>query len=113
MSLVFQILLSVAHFVYSLYCFLIKHCESLLSSIDRRKFFNKQECDIFVDSENLIKSSKVPRHLAVILGHEKISILDLVKLISWCISAEIPYVSFYDYKGIYKQLSNEILSRIL
>lgn len=100
MSFVFRFLLSVAHFVYSLYCFLSKQFELLLSFIDRRKFLSKDECDRFVDTNNLIKSSRVPKHLAVLLGHEDVSLFDLVKLFSWCISAEIPYVSFYDYKGI-------------
>lgn len=48
----------------------------------------------------LQKISKRPKHLTIILGTEENNIKVIAKLILWCITAQIPFISFHDYKGL-------------
>lgn len=42
---------------------------------------------------------KRPNHLAIILGAEPASYVDLVNIIIWSTTFGIPFISFYDYTG--------------
>lgn len=48
---------------------------------------------------NKAKLTKIPIHLAVILGTELPDFRALSKIIFWCLSAGIPNISFYDHRG--------------
>lgn len=45
------------------------------------------------------KLTKIPIHLAVILGTELPDFRALSKIIFWCLSAGIQNISFYDHRG--------------
>lgn len=45
------------------------------------------------------KTKKVPRHLVIVLGLCDESVLDCVRIIGWCITLNIPYISFFDRNG--------------
>lgn len=72
--------------------------------------------DTSVDADVLARSLKgvgnLPRHLTVILGHEEVSFLDLVRIVGWCVIAGIPYVTFYDHNG-FLQRSKDVIEKKL
>lgn len=43
--------------------------------------------------------TKIPRHLVIVLGLCDESVLDCVRIIGWCITLNIPYISFFDRNG--------------
>lgn len=53
--------------------------------------------------KRLLNLSKKPHHLTIILGLEEYSLYDLANLIFWCLTAGIPFISFYDDKGNIKK----------
>lgn len=44
---------------------------------------------------------KLPKHITILLGNEEPSYRDLTNIILWSIAAGIPFISFYDHKGIF------------
>ncbi|GJQ74822.1 hypothetical protein Trydic_g21659 [Trypoxylus dichotomus] len=42
-------------------------------------------------------------HITILLGTEEPSYKDLTNIVLWSIAAGIPFISFYDYKGLLKQ----------
>ncbi|KYN22699.1 PREDICTED: dehydrodolichyl diphosphate synthase complex subunit NUS1 [Trachymyrmex cornetzi] len=51
-------------------------------------------------------TDKIPRHLVIVFGHLGLcgeSILDCVRLIGWCITLDIPQISFFDCNGFLKK----------
>lgn len=44
--------------------------------------------------------SKRPKHLTVVLGADEINFKEIAKLIIWCITTQISFISFYDYNGL-------------
>nr|XP_023029465.1 dehydrodolichyl diphosphate synthase complex subunit Nus1 [Leptinotarsa decemlineata] len=51
---------------------------------------------------------KKPKHITVLLGLEEPDIKDLAKLIFWCITTQISFISFYDYKGNLKKHEQDL-----
>ncbi|XP_014217337.1 dehydrodolichyl diphosphate synthase complex subunit nus1 [Copidosoma floridanum] len=101
MYIIFRVILSFLHFAYSFQYFVQQQYTRFLLFIERctRSSKVKSNYSSLKFNENLINVPKIPRHLAFLLGHEEVSVLDVVKLISWCVVAEIPFISFYDHKG--------------
>ncbi|CAG9857019.1 unnamed protein product [Phyllotreta striolata] len=62
--------------------------------------------------KRLFTLSKTPKHLTVIVGHDDCSLRDLTNLIIWCIAVEIPYISFYDFKGKLKKEEERFRSMV-
>ncbi|KAL0116591.1 hypothetical protein PUN28_009909 [Cardiocondyla obscurior] len=54
----------------------------------------------------LVRTNKIPRHLLIVVGLCDNYPLDCVRIIGWCITLGIPYVSFFDRDGFFKK--NEI-----
>jgi hypothetical protein len=102
MYVVFRFLLRITHFLFIVYYFLQQRYIWLILTIRHCKYLNTNKCNCSILNlrDHLTATSKFPNHLAILLGQEEISIIDIVKLISWCIIAKIPYISFYDHKGI-------------
>ncbi|XP_043480898.1 dehydrodolichyl diphosphate synthase complex subunit nus1 [Leptopilina heterotoma] len=110
MQVIFRLLLAVIHVLYE-FIYWSRHqwklCIELL-------FSNRNptvENDVLIE---LIKRvTKLPRHMVVILGHEEVSFQDLVKIISWCVIAGIPCVSFYDHNGFLQRSEKVIKKKLL
>lgn len=51
----------------------------------------------------LAKTKKIPKHLVIVLGLCDESVLDCVRIIGWCITLDIPYISFFDRNGFLKK----------
>lgn len=57
------------------------------------------------------KLDKIPNHLTLLLGHENHSIRDLSNLVLWCLTAGIPFISFYDSTGKILSLTMDQMSK--
>lgn len=79
------------HILYNLWVYLRRRIVNCCHEV----FSKEYQC---IDSK-FRGLTKVPQHLAVILGPEEPSYKDLVKIVVWCTTSGIPYVSFYDHKG--------------
>ncbi|XP_032691045.1 dehydrodolichyl diphosphate synthase complex subunit NUS1 [Odontomachus brunneus] len=51
----------------------------------------------------LARAKKIPKHLVIIHTLNQQSLLDCVRIIGWCITLDIPYISFYDRNGFFKR----------
>lgn len=98
---IFKLLYVITHGVYTLfhlfYTYLIHVNLSIkaffyefLSESERRKYIQNR----------LQYITKRPKHLTVILGAEEVNFKDIAKLIIWCITTQISFISFYDHKGL-------------
>ena len=113
MYIVFRVLLTLIHLLYGLFLRARRQWREWKLWCDEL-WYGK---DSTTEAEVLIRSIKgvgnLPRHLAVILGHEAVSFVDLVRIVSWCVITGIPYVSFYDHNGKEPfHLSSELCSYV-
>ncbi|KAI4457710.1 hypothetical protein MML48_7g00011720 [Holotrichia oblita] len=46
---------------------------------------------------------KLPKHITILLGNEEPSYRDLTNIVLWSIAAGIPFISFYDHKGLLRK----------
>jgi len=90
-----------AHFLHSLYvviryaCTVVhRKCTDLWCTTTTS---TTTELDALV--RTLAKTKKIPRHLVIVLGLCDKSVLDCVRIIGWCITLDIPYISFFDRNG--------------
>ncbi|XP_078050375.1 transport and golgi organization 14 [Augochlora pura] len=99
MFTVFRTLLILTHFLYDLIIAVYNYCVLL-----------HRKCTEIWHGENLrtevewlvraaSKTKKLPRHILIIFGAKQDTILDCVRIIGWCITLGIPYVSFFDIDG--------------
>ncbi|KAG5884488.1 hypothetical protein JTB14_001283 [Gonioctena quinquepunctata] len=79
-------------------CKLMIFYEELSSSDNKAKYLPSK----------LNRLTKKPRHITVLLGPEETNPKDLAKLILWCIGTQIPFISFYDYKGNLKKREEDL-----
>ncbi|EGI64158.1 PREDICTED: dehydrodolichyl diphosphate syntase complex subunit NUS1 [Acromyrmex echinatior] len=95
-------LLVLVHFLCKLYNAICDAC----NAVYRRCMYSwcantTAELDKFNSLTN-----KIPRHLMIIFGHLRLcdeSVLDCVRIIEWCISLDISYISFFDSNGFLKK----------
>lgn len=99
--------------IYSVIWHLLKFIFDIVDICCRLGTFAKAKCKIIqrrfggedISNEKLLiernkaKLTKIPIHLAVILGTELPDFRALSKIIFWCLSAGIPNISFYDHRG--------------
>lgn len=63
------------------------------------QFFLEPEKSKYLQ-KRLQSISKRPKHLTVVLGADEINFKEIAKLIIWCITTQISFISFYDYNGL-------------
>lgn len=107
LTIIFRVILALAHSGYVAYTavnrrlsaarrFCVKLWRQWQPAHDDYEI--RKENDILKRSAGLLK--KLPGHLCIVIGHgERVSFLDLVRILGWCIAVGIPYVSFYDHDG--------------
>uniref|UniRef100_A0A6P7FJK3 ditrans,polycis-polyprenyl diphosphate synthase [(2E,6E)-farnesyldiphosphate specific] n=1 Tax=Diabrotica virgifera virgifera TaxID=50390 RepID=A0A6P7FJK3_DIAVI len=99
---------------YKVLYILLHSLYTIFENIWRTLLFIYQNCirvinpeSTFDDADQLKKRlsrlTKKPQHLTIIIGVEECSLVDLANLVYWCLGLNIPYVSFYDYKGNLKK----------
>ncbi|XP_076357789.1 transport and golgi organization 14 [Tachypleus tridentatus] len=66
-----------------------------------------------IDVGLTLSFEKLPKHLGIIIKEENISYRDLAKLIVWCLTLRIPYISVYDSEGVVKKNSKKLCDETL
>lgn len=108
LKLVYRLLLTLIHYIYSLIDSVYTIWAYLTTKVHHAENLIEEERYII---SQLPQLRKIPKHIVIILGTEKPSYVDLARLVVWCSTAGIPQVSLYDYKGQYFIL-NYILTRV-
>lgn len=80
-------------------CRLVTYAKVKCKSIQRRFGGEDFVGEKLLIERNKSKLSKIPVHLAVILGTELPDFRALSKIIFWSLSAGIQNISFYDHQG--------------
>uniref|UniRef100_A0A1B6D570 ditrans,polycis-polyprenyl diphosphate synthase [(2E,6E)-farnesyldiphosphate specific] n=1 Tax=Clastoptera arizonana TaxID=38151 RepID=A0A1B6D570_9HEMI len=99
------IILVLIHNIYSLIIYIYKLVDYFLKRLQQCFALlipSKISREVMSVRDGVKSLSKIPQHLAVIVGSEQISYLDFTKLILWCLNAEIPHISFYSSLNGYK-----------
>lgn len=90
-------LLLLIHFIYSVFVYFSDYVFFIFTNCKRlygRTSISKSSSISFFREE--VKCfPKLPKHLAVIIDEQEVSYNDCIKLISWCIYAGIPFITFY------------------
>lgn len=98
MNAFLRTLLVLAHLLHSLYAAIRYACDAVYRRCtDPWYASTTAELDVLV--RTLTKANKIPRHLVIVLGLCDESVLDCVRIIGWCITLDIPYISFFDRNG--------------
>lgn len=98
MNALLRMLLVLAHFLHSLYIVIRYACDVTYRCFTKPWHASTTaELDALV--RTLTKINKIPRHLVIVLGLCDESVLDCVRIIGWCITLDIPYISFFDRNG--------------
>lgn len=99
MFVVFRTLLIIWNILYGLFAAVYYSC-----LIVQRKFTEifygenlKTEIEMLVRTASRTKN--LPRHIVFVFGSREDTILDCVRIIGWCITLGVPYVSFFDTSG--------------
>ncbi|KAK5650102.1 hypothetical protein RI129_001131 [Pyrocoelia pectoralis] len=104
----YQATYTVVHTLYEflelLYYFIYNCYQILVNLYDKYAATDDQQ---YV-ARNVKSLKLIPTHITIILANEKPSYKDLSKLILWCISSGITYISFYDHKGILKNSEEKL-----
>ncbi|XP_066594547.1 dehydrodolichyl diphosphate synthase complex subunit NUS1 [Prorops nasuta] len=99
MLLIFRGILTIIHFLYSLYL-AIYYCYFIIS----RKCIHlshetvSKEVDMLVRSMGKMK--KLPRHLVIIVDNKDQDYFSIVRIIGWCVTLGIPCISIYQHCGL-------------
>lgn len=88
-----HVLFTALEYIYGCLIILIKKLQILCHELEPVSRRNKRL------HNKLIKLSKKPKHLTVLLGAEEVSLKDLANVIIWSLTTQISFISFYDYKG--------------
>ncbi|KAL6257222.1 hypothetical protein P5V15_012149 [Pogonomyrmex californicus] len=102
MNALLRVILAFAHLLYSLYVAILYARDAVYRKCTDTWCVNTTaELDTLACT--LAKIKKIPRHLVIVLGLCDESVLDCVRIIGWCITLDIPYISFFDRNGFIKK----------
>lgn len=96
---IFKVLYLLTHGLYTLFELFYQYIIHVNVAIKTlfNDCFSKTERIKCLENRQLI--SKRPKHVTVIFGAEETTFKDIAKLIIWCITTQISFISFYDYNG--------------
>ncbi|EZA49334.1 hypothetical protein DMN91_001088 [Ooceraea biroi] len=101
MYILLRTMLTLAHFFHILYTAILyigtavlRKCTDIWYTITAS---TTKELDVLVAT--FAKTKKIPKHLVIVLGLCDDLVLDCVRIIGWCITLDIPYISFFDRNG--------------
>ncbi|XP_011690196.1 PREDICTED: dehydrodolichyl diphosphate syntase complex subunit NUS1 [Wasmannia auropunctata] len=98
-------LLVLAHLLHSLYTAIRYACDAMYRRCTE-PWCPSTSAELNTLVRTLTTHKRTPRHLVIVLGLCDESVLDCVRIIGWCITLDIPYISFFDRNGFFKK--NEI-----
>lgn len=106
MFIIYRAALTILHVTWTLIIFferiwadLRTRCDTVFNLFNLRKRISSPETELLVHSIRRINKNRLPRHLVLVLGRERPSFHDIVRIIAWCATAGIPCISFYDHDG--------------
>lgn len=112
MYAVFRALLVVTHLLYSL-CIAV-HNFGWIAYRKSMEFWHgensRTEVEILVGATKTM--NKLPRHLIIIFGEKEDTIFDCIRIIGWCITLGIPYISFFDNNGFLVKNQNYLINEV-
>lgn len=104
---IFHVILVLMHVIYDIYLMtrrLFSNARQYLEDTFYGPRGLKPEIE-FIRQER-VHFAKPLSHLAVILGHEAVSVGDVVRIALWSQAVGVSYVSFYDHRGKPNACSN-------
>ncbi|XP_018347642.1 PREDICTED: dehydrodolichyl diphosphate synthase complex subunit NUS1 [Trachymyrmex septentrionalis] len=102
MDAFFSVLLMLVHLLYKWYDAI---CDALYRRCTK-PWCASTTAELDTLARTFNSTNKIPRHLVIIfgrLGQCDKSIRNCVRIIGWCISLDIPYISFFDCNGFLKK----------
>lgn len=99
MFTLFRTLLVIAHFLYSLYVMIYYACITVYRKYTEVWGKTSSITGLETLARTIARNRKIPTHLVIVFGLRRVSLLDCVHIIGWCITVGIPYISFFDYNG--------------
>jgi len=107
-SLLFLTVYKIIHFLYWYFVLILNIVEyvHLKYLYLHRVLTNTKDQDFIC--EHVKKLTKLPTHITFLLSTEEPCYDNLAKLVIWCITAGIPFISFYDYKGEVKKNEDKL-----
>ncbi|XP_076278298.1 transport and golgi organization 14 [Lasioglossum baleicum] len=99
MFTVFRTLLILTHFLYGLIIAVYNCCVLLHRKCTEIWYGENSRTEVEWLVRAASKTKKLPRHVLIIFGAKQDTTLDCVRIIGWCITLGIPYVSFFDING--------------
>lgn len=92
-------LLIFAHRLYAAFC----HVCTALQRMYTDFFWCAVTASTMTEHDTLVhmltRVKKIPKHLVIVNALCDQSFLDYVRIIGWCITLDIPYISFFDRNG--------------
>ena len=99
MFTVFRMLLMLIHFSCDLFAAFYNYC-MILHHKCIKIWYNENlrtETDMLTRAAKRMKN--LPRHVVIIFGAKEDTICDCVRIVGWCYTLGIPYISFFDISG--------------
>lgn len=99
MVTVFRILLMLLHFLCDLLT-VVHNCYLILRRKCTEMWYGENlRTDIEMLKRTAKEMKKLPRHIVIIFGAKEDTIFDCIRIVGWCITLGIPYISFFDING--------------
>nr|XP_003705367.1 PREDICTED: dehydrodolichyl diphosphate syntase complex subunit Nus1 [Megachile rotundata] len=99
MFTVFRILLILTHFLYDLFSAVYNYCIIVHRKCTKIWYGENLRTEIEMLIQTANKMKKLPRHVVIVFGAKEDTIFDCIRIIGWCITLGIPYLSFFDING--------------
>ncbi|XP_031627134.1 dehydrodolichyl diphosphate synthase complex subunit NUS1 [Contarinia nasturtii] len=100
---IYQVIWHILQFIFDIVdicCRLVTFAKAKCKHVQRRFYGEDLSSEKHFIEMNKRNLTKIPIHLAVILGPELPDFRALSKIIIWCLSTGIPNITFYDHRGI-------------
>ncbi|XP_015432733.1 PREDICTED: dehydrodolichyl diphosphate syntase complex subunit nus1 [Dufourea novaeangliae] len=99
MFTVFRTLLILTHFFYDLFTAVHNCCMLLHRKCIEIWYGENSRTEVEWLVRAASRTKKLPRHIVIVFGAKEDTILECVRIVGWCITLGIPYISFYDISG--------------
>lgn len=99
MFTVFRMLLILIHFLCDLFTAFYNCCMILHRKFTKIWYGENLRTEIEILTRAASKMKKLPRHIVIVFGAKENTIFDCIRIIRWCYTLGISYISFFDISG--------------
>lgn len=99
MFTVYRTLLLLIHFFCDLYTAVHNYCVILYRKCSEIWYGENLKTEVEWLVRAVSRTKNLPKHIVVVFGAKEDTVLDCVRIIGWCVTLGIPYISFYDISG--------------